>query len=241
MAAPEFNAFAENYDAALQRGISLSGENKDYFITARLRWLRRRLTQLSKLPASPTILDYGCGTGSAFSHLRETFHASRIVGVDVSTVELEIARKNHPWAITYTPDDLPADLKADIVYCNGTFHHIPPPQRPAALKLIFDHLRPDGLLSLWENNPWNPGTRWVMSRIPFDRDAITLSAPDTRRLVRTAGFEILRSDFLFVFPRFLAVLRKMEPALSRLPLGAQYQILCLKPPPALKNGDAASF
>ena len=39
-----------------------------------------------------------------------------------------------------------------------------------------DALRPGGLFAFWENNPWNPGTRLVMSRIPFDRDAITLSA-----------------------------------------------------------------
>jgi SAM-dependent methyltransferase len=228
MSSPEFNAFAENYDAALQRGISLSGENKDYFIAGRVRWLRRRLAHLGKLPASPVILDYGCGTGSAFPQLREVFSASRVVGVDVSTVEVDIARKNHPWAAVYTPDDLPADVKADIVYCNGTFHHIPLAQRSAAMKLVFDHLRPGGFFGLWENNPWNPGTRWVMSRIPFDRDAITLSAAETRGLVRAAGFEVVRTDFLFIFPRFLSPLRKMESALSRLPLGAQYQVLCVR-------------
>jgi len=224
----EFDAFAGNYDAALHRGISLSGENKDYFIEGRVRWLHRCLTDLGQLPNAPSILDYGCGTGSAFPQLKATFQASRVVGVDVSTAELELARRDYPWAEAYVPEAIPADLSADIAYTNGTFHHIPPDQRPAALQAIHRGLKPGGFLALWENNPWNPGTRWVMSRIPFDRDAITLSAPETRRLVRQAGFEFLRTDFLFVFPRFLAPLRKVEMFLRRLPMGAQYQVLCRK-------------
>ena len=32
-----------------------------------------------------------------------------------------------------------------------------------------------GVLALFENNPWNPGTRLVMKRIPFDRNAQTIS------------------------------------------------------------------
>src|SRR5271154_6571104 len=136
----EFDAFAGNYDAALHRGISLSGENKDFFIEGRVNWLHSQLSRMGCLPPSPCILDYGCGIGSAFAQLRQTFNASRIVGADVSAAELEIARKNHPWATAYLPDALPADLNADIVYCNGTFHHIPPPQRAPALQVIFNCL-----------------------------------------------------------------------------------------------------
>jgi hypothetical protein len=65
-----------------------------------------------------------------------------------------------------------------------------------------------------------------MSRIPFDRDAKTLSAPGARRLLEGAGFEIISTDFLFVFPRVLAALRLLESALTRVPAGAQYMVLC---------------
>ena len=67
-----------------------------------------------------------------------------------------------------------------------------------------------------------------MNRIPFDRDAIMLSAPEAKRLLRSAEFDILRVDFLFIFPRALRALRSLEPVLSRLPLGAQYQVLVQK-------------
>jgi SAM-dependent methyltransferase len=113
----------------------------------------------------------------------------------------------------------------DLVFSNGTFHHIPLDQRDGALAFIRSHLQPGGLLALWENNPWNPGTRWIMSRIPFDRDAITLPPPYARALLGRNGFDVLETTFYFVFPAFLKVARPLEPALSRFPLGAQYLVL----------------
>ena len=102
-------------------------------------------------------------------------------------------------------------------------------ERAQVVTYIARALRPGGLFALWENNPWNPGTRYVMSRISFDRDAITLTHSETRRLLKTGGFQILRTDFLFIFPKALSWLRGIEPSVSRLPLGAQYQVLCRRP------------
>jgi len=119
--------------------------------------------------------------------------------------------------------------EADMAFSNGVFHHIQPPERRDALDYISRSLRPGGLFVFWENNPWNPGTRFVMSRIPFDRDAITISPPNARRLLRGAGFEILRTDHLFFFPRALRWLRPLERGLTAVPLGAQYLVLARKP------------
>jgi SAM-dependent methyltransferase len=113
---------------------------------------------------------------------------------------------------------------------NGVFHHIEPPERPAAVRAIFKSLAPGGHFALFENNPWNPGTRMVMRRIPFDRDAVTLSHLETRTLLRQGGFKISGSTrFLFYFPRFIRFMRIIEPALTGLPLGAQYYVTGVKP------------
>jgi hypothetical protein len=89
-------------------------------------------------------------------------------------------------------------------------------------------LRAGGYFSLWENNPWSLATRYVMSRCAFDRDAVMLSPPEARTLLRDGGFEILRTDFRFIFPRALRALRKIEDWVNRAPLGTQYQVLCRK-------------
>lgn len=118
---------------------------------------------------------------------------------------------------------------ADLVYCNGVFHHISAGERPGAIEQVFKALKPGGLFALWENNPWNPVTRYAMSRVPFDRDAILVWPTQARRLLRSAGFEVLRTDFVFFFPAGLRKLRFLEPHLCKLPLGGQYLVLARKP------------
>ncbi len=94
--------------------------------------------------------------------------------------------------------------------------------------MVFASLRPGGYFAFWENNPWNPGTRWIMSRTPIDRDAITISPREARRLLQSTGFRVLSVDSLFYFPRSLGWFRPLEKALTRLPLGGQYLALCVK-------------
>jgi SAM-dependent methyltransferase len=224
-----FDAYAADYDVALASGISVSGEDKNYFAQRRIEWLRDTLPPFSMPPRQ--VMDYGCGTGSSAPFLLTLLGAENLVGTDSSPRSIEIARQEQgSERARFLPlDELEPLDQFDLVFCNGVFHHISPSERAANVDYIFRSLRPGGLLAFWENNPWNPGTRYVMRRIPFDRDAITLTLPEGRRLLRARGFEILRADFLFIFPRFLRWLRWTEPLCSRLPLGAQYQILCRRP------------
>jgi hypothetical protein len=97
------------------------------------------------------------------------------------------------------------------------------------VKRIVEWLAPGGLFALWENNPWNPGTRLVMKRIPFDRDAKTLSCVNASRLLRRSGLQIREVSSYFYFPSWLKPLRHLEPRLRSVPLGAQYCVLAQKP------------
>jgi SAM-dependent methyltransferase len=224
-----FDDYAADYDAALARGVSVSGETKDFFAQGRVDWLARRLAQLAFTPRA--VLDFGCGTGSAAPFLGALPGTASLLGVDVSEQSIAQAQKLHGSAkrrFALASDHRP-DGSFDLAFCNGVFHHIPPSERVSAVDYVRRALRPGGLFAFWENNPWNPGARYVMSRIPFDRDAIMVAAPEARRLLSAAGFEIVCTDFQFLFPRALKALRGLEPAMARLPLGAQYQVLCRKP------------
>lgn len=224
----QFDDYAESYDSALNRGLSLSGESREHFAHERVRWLAARLSDLGVRPS--TILDYGCGTGGAAPELLEQLHARAVVGVDASRESLDVARRVHPDARLQfrSTSDLETAGQFELAYCNGVFHHVEPEQRPAALGSVHRSLSAGGYFAFWENNPWNPGTRLVMRRIPFDRDAKLLSPPHARRLLSGAGFDVLRTDFLFLFPRMLSVLRPLEARLARVPAGAQYMVLCRK-------------
>jgi SAM-dependent methyltransferase len=224
-----FDEYAENYDAALNQGLSVTGEAKDYFARARIQWLARCLRQLAEHPKF--VMDYGCGDGSSAQLLVEELNAELVVGTDTSERSLDLARRSYGGKKSefVAIGDYEPREALDLAYCNGVFHHISPAERAQAVNYISRSLRPGGKFALWENNPWNPGTRYVMSRIAFDRDAITLSPPEAVALLGQNGFQVLRTDSLFFFPKLLKFLRWTEPLLSRMPLGGQYQVLCRKP------------
>jgi SAM-dependent methyltransferase len=214
---------AAEYDSMLGEGLRLSGEGRLFFVQGRIRDLVQQLGS-----ARPRrILDFGCGIGDTSAALAEALPGAEVLGVDNAERALAHAASHHADPrIRFEPlDAFRADASFDLCYVNGVFHHIRPEARAEALGRIRDALVPGGRLALFENNPWNPGTRLVMSRIPFDRDAVPLSAREARRLLETAGFRCARARFLFYFPRPLAFLRFLEPALVHIPLGAQYCVL----------------
>jgi SAM-dependent methyltransferase len=225
----EFDEFAENYEEALAQGLAVSGESQEYFAKGRVLWLSSCLEQLEE--RTDSILDYGCGTGASSQWFVEILKADKVIGVDRSSGLIQRAQQKYGTERSHflSIDDFNPGGEIDLAFCNGVFHHISLQDRQAAVDYIFRSLQPGGLFAFWENNPWNPGTRYVMSRTPFDRDAITLSFLQGERLLTAAGFEVIRTDFLFVFPSKLKRLRWIEPLISRLPCGAQYQILCRKP------------
>jgi SAM-dependent methyltransferase len=223
-----FDQYAAAYEEALSSAIAPSGENREFFAEGRVAWLQRCLRQAGHSPQA--LLDFGCGDGATTPLLLNALNAERAVGIDVSERSLELARKRHGTERIRFESiaEFEESGTVDLAYCNGVFHHILPKQRAEALALVHRGLRTGGLFSFWENSPWSLATHYVMSRCAFDRDAIMLTPPDARRLLRDGGFEILRTDFRFIFPRTLRALRKIEDFVYRIPLGTQYQILCRK-------------
>jgi SAM-dependent methyltransferase len=224
----DFDAHAHDYERVLNRGLRVSGEVHTYFARGRIAWLARCVQKLSWDPR--IVLDFGCGTGSATPFLVELLGARAVIGVDSSAESLEIARRKNgalPAEYILAGQYRPCGT-IDLVFCNGVFHHVPLAERPDVARSIAESLRPGGVLALWENNPWNPGTRYVMSQIPFDRGAILLTPSQTRTLVRSAGLEVLSTDHHFVFPAALKALRWTESYLTHVPIGAQYQVLSRK-------------
>jgi SAM-dependent methyltransferase len=225
----EFDSFAHSYQADLERALAASGEGQDYFARKRVDWVTKLLEGSQLQPRS--ILDYGCGIGGTATLLREIPGVETVVGLDASQQSLSVAREGHGnTGIRFLGiEEYKPNAELDLAYCNGVFHHIPVAERKQAVSYVRDSLRPGGLFAFWENNPWNPGARWVMSRCAFDRDAVMLTPARAANLLRAAGFEIVCTNFLFIFPKWLAFLRFLEPGLSGTPLGAQYMILGRKP------------
>lgn len=215
---------SNEYEAMLNQGIGLSGEDMFFFIDGRLKAVR---SQLRGPETVSRCLDFGCGLGHTTRRLAELLGAS-CTGVDTAENALHAAREKNggPNTRFLSMSQLDGDPgQYDLCYVNGVFHHIPPREQPGALGLIRRKLASRGRLFLFENNPWNPGTRMVMARIPFDRDAIMLSPRKTIQLLRQGGFEVEHVSSHFFFPRLLRPLRFLDPLLQRSRLGAQYLVV----------------
>jgi len=223
----EFDAYAANYDAELNKGLRLSGESKEYFAEGRMLRLRKRLEDLHIRPK--IAFDFGCGTGSATPCFFDILGVESLLGLDPSESSLAEARREwKDYGVAFAISASGWEESCDLAFCNGVFHHIPLEDRPAAFATVRATLKPGGYFAFWENNPWNPLTRLAMRLVPFDADAILVWPHEARGRLRENGFEVLRTDYAFFFPKFLSALRFLEPSLRWLPLGGQYLVLCRK-------------
>jgi SAM-dependent methyltransferase len=217
----EFDSFATRYEEALAQGLAITGEDSAFYAEERIKALFA-LLGVERNKSIRRILDFGCGTGGSRPWIYKQWPDAEYVGYDLSQSSLVVAseRNSHPktsWSAR--TEDLG---QFDLVLTNGVFHHIAPADRGRAFTTIHRALKPSGIFAFFENNPWNPGTRYIMSRVEFDRDAITITPGEARCLLRHHGFATKQFTSLFYFPSALACLRPLEKWLGRLPFGGQY-------------------
>ncbi|MRR55445.1 MAG: class I SAM-dependent methyltransferase [Deltaproteobacteria bacterium] len=228
----EFDAYAVDYREIVNRSIRWSGEEYEYFIDRRVRMMKLRLDRHCSLssPWQHSVLDFGCGTGVTENFLRNCFPDSSLFGVDLSDDSIQLARQTNSSGAAFTTGDgksLPyQDKKFDLIYTNGTMHHIPAEERLGVLSELKRVLAPGGFLFLFENNPLNPLMTRAMLANPFDAGIQPISTKKLRYLSQSVGFSVVALWYAFFFPRFLKTLRTWEARMEWIPLGAQYCI-CL--------------
>lgn len=224
MTKPEFDQYARQYDHVLGEVIPEYLNDDGYFAEYKIALVAARLG--NSKPAR--ILDFGCGVGRSLPYLEQYFPGAELYGYDVSPASLEIAAVRTPRAKLFSEWDDIADRHFDAIVAVNVFHHIPVAQRQQALTQCRQLLAEDGQMFLFEHNPFNPATRWIFERCPFDADAEMLSLKTALNLGRKAGFQSEQHGYTMFFPRPLAFFRRIEPWLTRLPLGAQYYVQLAK-------------
>jgi SAM-dependent methyltransferase len=103
------------------------------------------------------ILDFGCGSGSSTMVLARMFPKSRIVGIELSSEYLGIARRrlefygypNVEFLLSPGGDRLPEGLGLfDFIVMSAVFEHLLPNERRTVMPQVWDHLAPGGCLLL---------------------------------------------------------------------------------------------
>lgn len=216
----DFDMISSEYRTILDRDIRWSGEDSDYFARYKADYVKAFLGDGFR----GRILDYGCGIGSVIKFLRERFSYDlvEIVGYDASKESVKKAKSEISGA-AFTDDISRIDDKCfDVIIMANILHHIEKEGRSAFLKNSLEFLKERGYIFIFEHNPYNPLTRYIVERSPIDKGASLLALRDTIKLLRNARIEMCEKKYILFFPKCMRFLRPLEPLLASFPAGAQY-------------------
>ncbi len=227
----DFDGYASDYREIINKASKISGEEFEFFIDLRVGLMKKKLGTMSP-DINHSVLDFGCGIGVTEVYLKKHFPHSAICGVDTSGKSIETAQKLGLEGVEFVLADdgsLPYENeKFDLLYSNGTFHHIPHMDHEATLLELKRVLKKGGKIFIFENNPYNPLMMRAMKKNPFDKDAVVVHPQKLIGLMENTGYDATPPDYYFFFPNFLKVLRPFERHLRHVPFGAQYYVYATK-------------
>ncbi len=180
----------DGYDAAALRYLEWSALRPS---AIRLRFLARIL---DLLPDRAEVLELGCGAGIPVTRALAARH--RVTGVDISPVQLELARR-HVATATFLEADLasvefpPASFDAVVAFYS--LIHVPRREHAGLLARIRGWLRPGGRLFATMgagDNPDGVDEDWLGIPMFFSH----FDAETNRRLVREAALEVEEADVI---------------------------------------------
>lgn len=229
--AKDFDDVAGDYEDKINAALSFGGREHAFYIDVKrehiLRLARAHIPDIRSID----VLDLGCGLGAYHAGLEGKF--GELHGIDVSAHSIELAKSRHPFVryATFDGERLPyADGQFSLAFTVCVMHHVPPPQWAAFVAEMHRVIKPGGLALVFEHNPYNPATQYIVKTCDIDKDAVLLRPVTLRRLFHSAGFEDVYTRTIISVPPTGRFLEGLDSMLGHLPFGAQYYLSGLKPP-----------
>jgi ubiquinone/menaquinone biosynthesis C-methylase UbiE len=219
----DFDNHATEYGRTLSEALRFCGAEVDQLVGYKARLILALLARQFGDPQKLKVLDIGCGIGLIDRELVNG--VGELHGTDVSRKSLDRAAYLLPAAKFrhFEGKQLPySDEVFDFVFAICVLHHVPPHERTAFVSDMARVTRTAGIVFVLEHNPFNPVTRHIVSRCPFDDDAVLLGCSEAANLLRYAGLSSVNSRYITFWPRRSVIVDRLEQNIGWLPLGAQY-------------------
>lgn len=122
-------------------------------------------------PNDASILDVGCGTGGTASVIKARAPSTRIVGLNNSSKELDIASEHLDYGVQIDlnfPENLVLSEKFDLIICSHVLEHLINPSN--LLRTLERYLNDDGRLVLLVPNfgIWSARLRVMAGRFRYE-------------------------------------------------------------------------
>lgn len=226
----DFNDYAKNYREVHTKNIKyVSGANSFYFSEQKVKELSGfEKDQKFKL------LDIGCGDGASEVFFHQYFPQVEIEGIDISEESVVFAQnRNIPNCNfqVYDGKQIPfPDLSFDVIFIACVLHHIQQKDHVEFLKEAFRLLKKNGRLYLFEHNPLNPITKYVVRNCEFDKGVKLIWPNSLKNQLFGLGFKSIIVNYTLFFPRyrFFKPFLTLEKYLKKFPVGGQYYLKCVK-------------
>lgn len=222
----EFDSFASDYRSIHSDNIKFSGVESEYFC-------EHKIIELKKIESKPGIhmLDLGCGDGTTARFFIKHFPDGYYHGIDISGESIRQAQQLDLDRCIFDHFDghkIPFDNSSfDLVLVANVFHHIEKRNHIQILHEISRVLVKNGQLIIFEHNPINPVTQWIVKTCVFDKNAELLRPTHFKSCFAQSGYSVINIKYLLFFPRIYIFrwLIKLEDRFGKLPFGAQYLIV----------------
>jgi ubiquinone/menaquinone biosynthesis C-methylase UbiE len=188
----------EGYNKAAKRLQEIFGIEKDG--SEKLKLL---VDFIARMPLAGKILDAGCGNGAYSRYLSDKF---KVIGVDISEKQIELARKNAPKAEFFCEDMTKItfpDKNFDGILSYYSIIHVPRDEHYDLLRNFYRMLKLNGVVLLtfhtnddpesYEKDFFNEGTMMYWSG--FDKKT-------NLYLLKKIGFKIIWSKLIQESPKW---------------------------------------
>lgn len=222
----DFDKFANEYENILDKQLNFFGEENSYFADYKIKLVKETIGFKPE-----NILEFGCGIGRNLKFFSQYFPESNIYASDISEKSLSIAKQENPGVNLFLLNENEIKNKTakfDLIFVSCVFHHIQPSLRKGSIRGIYNMLNRKGAVYIFEHNPYNPVTRYIVKTCPWDTDAILLNMKETVSLMKESGLDIAEKNYSLFFPSQLKFLRPVENYLGKIPMGGQYYVKGIK-------------
>ena len=227
--AEDFNHFTNEYVDTINAAISFGGSEHQFYIDVKRNYLLQLIEKTFAKNEELDVLDLGCGIGLYHTGLNGCFR--KLHGADISPLSIETAKKAHPW-VNYAHYDgarLPYETgRFNVVFSICVMHHVPAESWYNFTAEMHRVLKPGGLAIIFEHNPYNPATQYIVRSCEIDKDAVLLTPCKLRSIFRDTQFLNIKTRTILSVPPKGRFLSSVDMLLGNLPFGAQYYLSARK-------------